>query len=732
MDNTYKQRLRDCVTEYIAQGWQVIPLCYPQDGLCTCGRDCKHPGKEPHYRLCPNGSKDATRDESTVGKWFDSPDLFNIGIVAGKESGLVILDVDIKESLDKLLKKHGKIEHTPLVATGRGGYHYYFKHPMDIDVRNSASKIADGIDVRGHHGYVVAPPSMHACGVEYKWLCDPRRAKPIDMPSWVNNGDSSKNKTALQDDTPIPEGKRDNTLVSMAGSMRRSGFSEEAIYNAISLVNQKRCQPPKPDEDLRRIAKSISKYEPETDKIVLKDDLPDTIAEAFEQWSIDTCKVKHRYNRFDGWSIFVNNKYQRVDDINEIKIYIRKYISQCWFAKGKGKARIKQSSGFISDILAALSSLKGVHLLPKLKAPQSLDNTLNARKIIAANNTLINIDNYPHTTHDITIQFYTFNYLTYNYIKGAYPDKWMNFLIDITLGDADLMLLLQLWCGYLLLPTLAFQKFLLCVGDGANGKGVFFDTIAAALGQNNVSNVPLARFDNAYALYGTYGKLVNMSNENAREMENNAESIIKEYVAGDKILWEQKYKDAFFDYPTAKLMFATNELPRIKDATDGIWRRMILVPFEAKFKGEQQNINLAKELQEPQELAGILNWMIEGAQILEARGGFIEPEKCKNAIERYRDESDSARLFLRDNLEPEKEEDSTKIPCTWLHQQYQKWCDNNGFKAKNNVHFGQSVHQMFSVSKSRPYYGNTKINVYVGLKFQNGSEIEQEFQKWTP
>lgn len=470
--------------------------------------------------------------------------------------------------------------------------------------------------------------------------------------------------------------------------------------------------------------------------VILPDDHPDTIASAFWQNSKKN-DVQHKYNRFDGWSIFYKGKYQRVEDIKEIRLHIRKFITNCWIKKGRGdkayRVRVKQSSGFIGDILEALAAMPRVHLLPKKKAPCSLDDSLDAEHVIAAKNVLIDISKRPHITHPITEQFYTLNYLTYEYVKGAFPDKWASFLADITMSDIDLMLLLQQWCGYLLLPTLKYQKFLLCVGDGANGKGVFFDTITAALSQQNVSNVPLARFSNPYALFGTYGKLVNMSNENTKDVENNAESIIKEYVAGDKILWEQKYHDAFFAYPTAKLMFATNELPRIKDTTDGIWRRMILVPFEAKFTGDKQNTNLARELQQPDELAGILNWMIEGAEILEKMGKFVEPKKCKNALNKYRDESDSARLFLLEHIEADLDVElhPCQIPCTWLHQQYQKWCDANGYKPKNNVHFGQTLHQMLSVQKSRPWFGTKKINVYLGIRPQQGSEVGEELEKWT-
>ncbi len=491
-------------------------------------------------------------------------------------------------------------------------------------------------------------------------------------------------------------------------------------------------------EDLQALINKAARYVPEPEQankgiIILPDDNPDTIAEAFWRNSRDK-DVQHKYNRYDGWSIYHKDKYQRVEDIKEIRLHIRKFIAKCCLKKKGVNIRIKQSSGFIGDILEALAAMEEVHLLPSKKAPCSLDGKLNAQYTIATNNALIDISSRPYKVEPVSKQFYTLNYLTYNYEKDAFSDKWGSFLADITQSDLDLMLLLQQWCGYLLLPTLKYQKFVICVGDGANGKGVFFDTITAALGRKNVSNVPLARFDNPYAIYGSYGKLVNMSNENARNIEDGAESLIKEYVAGDQIVWEQKYKDAFFAFPTAKLMFATNELPKIKDVSDGIWRRLILIPFNAKFTGNKQNTNLAKELQQPEELAGILNWMLEGAEILEKSKGFIEPNICKNALDKYRDESDSVRMFLTEMMEidPDGEtENACQIPCTWLHQQYQKWCDENGFKAKNNVHFGQTVFQLYPVQKSRPWFGERKVNVYVGMKPQEGSEIFGELKKWT-
>lgn len=455
----------------------------------------------------------------------------------------------------------------------------------------------------------------------------------------------------------------------------------------------------------------------EDNRLVLPDDHPDTIAEAFERQS----QVKHRYHPHDGWSICKDGRYQKVDDKKQIARYISRFASQCWFTKNKQTQRVRLTSGRVNDIIQQLSFLDGVYLRPSQAAPYSLDGSVDPQNIIACQNCLV--DRITRKTYPISDKFYTFNYLPYDYDADAISEKWGHFLVDVTDGDPELMRLLQTWCGYLLMPTTKYQKFLLCVGEGANGKFVFFDTVAAAVGKDNVSNVPLEAFSDPYKVFATYGKVVNMSNESTQTLEAAAESIIKEFVGGDKMLWEQKYRDAFSAYPTAKLMFATNILPTIRDPSDGIWRRMLYVPFDVQFPEDKQNRNLAAELQEPRELAGILNWMLEGMDMLEADGGFVIPQRCKERLQVYRDESNSARLFIAEHLEVDAT-GNCQIVKGNLYAAYQQWCKDNGYHAKGNARFGADIHRCFPyVQDSRPWVGMSKKTVYVGIRPQEGIDL---------
>jgi len=147
-------QLLDAALSYASRRWLVFPV-KPKD-------------KRP---LTKNGLKDATTDHKQIRKWWSQWPDANIGIKTGKESGLWVLDIDGdtgKESFARLIKDHGDLPATLAVATGKRLY-FYFSYPPDAKISNRAGKIAPGIDVRGDGGYVIAPPSVHPSGREYRW-----------------------------------------------------------------------------------------------------------------------------------------------------------------------------------------------------------------------------------------------------------------------------------------------------------------------------------------------------------------------------------------------------------------------------------------------------------------------------------------------------------------------------------------------------------------------------------
>jgi RecA-family ATPase len=262
----------DYARYYAAKGWQVLPLHTPnKEGKCSCRKDCGSVGKHPRTM---NGLKDATTDEDKIRYWWGMWADANIGIVTGDESGFIVLDVDPRhygnESLAYLEDEYGELPETLKSNTGGGGSHYLFSCP-DVSVKNSVGKLADGLDVRGDGGYIVAPPSLHQSGKRYSWEDADIPTSP--MPDWLlhlilDDRKNTKGVTAGTVREPITagecitEGRRNDTLFRLGCSFRDKGLDEPEILDALLAVNRHRCDPPLPESEVEGITASCVRYEP--------------------------------------------------------------------------------------------------------------------------------------------------------------------------------------------------------------------------------------------------------------------------------------------------------------------------------------------------------------------------------------------------------------------------------------------------------------------------------------
>lgn len=160
--------------DYLARGWSVIPMF----------EKAKQPAMawKVYQRKCAS--------DTTLREWFDDSRNYNVGIVTGVLSGLVVLDVDPRhggnKSLRELEREHGPLPKTMSSVTGGGGRHYYFSHPGG-EVRNRTN-IAPGIDLRGDGGCIVAPPSVHPSGKPYRWVKgrSPGQLTLALLPDWLH------------------------------------------------------------------------------------------------------------------------------------------------------------------------------------------------------------------------------------------------------------------------------------------------------------------------------------------------------------------------------------------------------------------------------------------------------------------------------------------------------------------------------------------------------------------
>jgi hypothetical protein len=215
-----------------------------------------------------HGVKDATVDPRVIEHWWREAD-FNIGVATGAVSGVVVIDIDnidAEGELRRLESAQGALPPTVEAITARGR-HLFFKWPGQ-DVRNSASRIAPGIDVRGDGGYVIAPPSLHPSGKRYAWSVDSGNVF-ADAPGWLLDMISApKNTTAglvMAWNDMVREGAgkgyRNDSLCRLVGHLLYRRVDPLTTLEIALAVNDARFRPPLSRAEVTAIVDSIAAAE---------------------------------------------------------------------------------------------------------------------------------------------------------------------------------------------------------------------------------------------------------------------------------------------------------------------------------------------------------------------------------------------------------------------------------------------------------------------------------------
>ena len=228
---------------------------------------CRPRDKRP---ATANGLKDATTDPSAIRQWWQQDPQFNIAVATGAMSKIFVTDIDSLDAemeLRKLEAEHGELPPTVESITARGR-HLFFQWP-DQSVRNSAGKIAPGIDVRGDGGYVLVPPSMHPSGRRYCWSVDSASAFAA-APDWLlekaaavaNGGGAGSGATppaAWRELVKgVAEGARDCSTAKLAGYLLRHHIDPFVTLKLLQDWNAMSCAPPLPENNITRIVDSIA------------------------------------------------------------------------------------------------------------------------------------------------------------------------------------------------------------------------------------------------------------------------------------------------------------------------------------------------------------------------------------------------------------------------------------------------------------------------------------------
>lgn len=383
----------------------------------------------------------------------------------------------------------------------------------------------------------------------------------------------------------------------------------------------------------------------------------------------------------------------------------------------------KVTTGLVKNVISATKSMTEVPESTVINSWIDREKrTSEKRSYMSLQNGLLDVDALladkeidevllPHSPH-----WFSTVTLPYRFDIDAKCPHWNNVIAHLMDHDQERINLLQEWAGYLLLPDTGEQKFMFLEGEGGNGKSVFMAAMEAMLGEENCSHVPLENFSDKFQLSGTLGKLANFCTD-APSMDQMAENLIKSFTSGERTQFDRKYLPVMDAYPTARLTVSYNIRPRFADRSEGIWRRMLLVPFNATVSPERRVKNMDKPWwwQKSGELPGILRWAIEGLYRLRTNGNFTLPVASCQAIELYREACSPDLVFVRERCELDPK---TEVERSELYNRYKWWATDNGFHPVSSTTFGKTFHAEYPNVKTvqRTVEGARK-RMYVGIKY---------------
>ena len=307
-----------------------------------------------------------------------------------------------------------------------------------------------------------------------------------------------------------------------------------------------------------------------------------------------------------------------------------------------------------------------------------------------------------------------------DYTEKMQPAVWLDFLNDIFAGDQKVIRYIQKALGYSLTGSTREQIMFILFGKGRNGKSIFVEVISEILGDysNNMQakSLMVKKNDNVNTDIARLSKARFVTSSEPNEGFRFDEGLIKQLTGGDKVTARFLYAEEFEYTPKFKIWVSTNHKPIIRGTDDGIWRRLVLIPFDVQIPEEKVDKDLKYKLL--REAPAILNWMAEGAYMW-MQEGLAMPEKLKEASKAYRNEMDVIEQFIEDEC---KRVDDGKEKAHELYELYKKWADDNGNYKMSNKDFGIKMKEKFKYKKTNSgmfYFGLKIPSKYPGLESIN-------------
>jgi P4 family phage/plasmid primase-like protien len=637
----------------------------------------------------------------------------NLGLLTGEPSGwLVTVDIDVPEGLkiaDRFL--------APTLAGGRSGTPRAHRNYVSPGAMTRNWKVDDGtvlLELRSTGCQTLIEPSVHPSGQPYLWDRE-GPAEPAEIAAEDLERRCTELATAVTIARRVPENGRHSWAMALAGYLLRPGRLDEESTLDILLAawHAAGADTAEAVRDLEGIVRDTAQKIVAGEAVVggptleqTNPGLPTLLSrwwgwragkgkaaagsggqetpthdELRDQWAANHPGHAHGHGE---WKRYEFGVWRPVPE-NIIK---RQIVAILEAAKADG---VRPTSWLLSSVLD-FAQVQSVVADEKWDADPDILVCRNGTLEISSGTLR------EHRPHDLALAA-----VPYEFYADALAPTWYRFLMS-TVPEAAAFL--AEFAGYCLTVDTSLETAVWLYGPPESGKSTLIEGIRAMLG-DRAGLLGLAEMQRSrFALAKIPGSTLLTATEQPSDYLS-VTHLLNAIISGEEIRVEEKFKPAYTVIPRAKVLWAMNELPRVKDANDGLFRRVKVVEFPKLAVEPDPEVKEAIK----GEGAGILTWALEGLRRLNERGHFEIPESVRTATEEFKRTSDVPKMFVEGACIVS---DDAQIQPQHLYDAYRHWCVVNGHKPMSST----------AVAKEWARLGFEKSPPRQGYRYYLGIEVD--------
>lgn len=403
---------------------------------------------------------------------------------------------------------------------------------------------------------------------------------------------------------------------------------------------------------------------------------------------------------FDKFATFLKNNNHIIKINNQLHIYKNGiYIS--------GMAEIEAE---MIQHIPGLNRAKRTEVLAYLDILIRENSKAEDANLIAFENGLYNIvdDSFVEFTPEHIIT----NKIRWKYNPEAYSELADKTLNKIACNDPQIRALLEEAIGYCFYRRNELGKAFILTGDKSNGKSTFLSMVQCLLGDENISSLDLKELGDRFKTAEMFGKLANIGDDIGDEFIANP-AIFKKLVTGERVSAERKGQNPFEFNNYSKLLFSANNIPRIKDKTGAVQRRLTIIPFDARFSADDPDFNpyIKHLLKTDEVMEYLINLGIAGLKRVLLNRKFTGSTKVQKAMDEYEENNNPIIGFFRECEDEEFQIENE--PTNVVYKRYQEYCLANSLQPMSNIEFSKQVNRILNMRVENKWLNGKKHRIFI-------------------